>query len=231
MYNPPKPSGPLTWAEILAEEPFQGQHWEGVYGLPPGSTVEGWEAQSSGSDPSLSPWEDDYGRDDCSDSLSLAGSVTSVRFEEDEGSLAIDGGRNDDDVLKDVPEFYRHRQAFEDLQARQYWREEWRMRVDLDRPFSFGDHSTLAPSLNRIQKGSALGIFGTAAHEVRQLLPHFDAGLMTIVRNTSPNIMPSAKCSWAFKASRTSCSAWWTLGNASFRTRFEGSHSGLRRSS
>ena len=165
-YNPPRPSGHLTWAEILAEEPFHGQHWEGVYRLPPGSTVEGWELQSSGSEPSLSPWDDDYNRGDGSDSLSLAGSLTSMRFEENEGSLPDERGRDDEAPLKNVPEFYKYRQAFEDLQARQYWRPEWRIRADLDRPFSLGNHSTLAPSLDKIQKGSTLGIFGAGAHEV-----------------------------------------------------------------
>ena len=167
MYHPPKLPGPLTWAEILAEEPFHGQHWEGVYGLPRGSTVEGWEVQSSGSSPSLSPWDDDYSRDDGSDSLSLAGSLTSMKLEENEGPLPIEGRNDDIAALEVVPGFYKHRQAFEDLQARQYWGPEWHIQADLDRPFSLGDHSTLAPSLNRIQKGSTLGIFGAAAHEVR----------------------------------------------------------------
>jgi gamma-tubulin complex component 5 len=166
--NPQKPPGPLTWTEILAEEPFHGQHWEGVYGLPPGSTVEGWEVRSNGSSPSLSPWDDDHSRDDGSDSLSLAGSLSSMKFEENEGPSPIEGGRSDDNIiLKAVPEFYRHRQAFEELQARQYWRPEWRTQADLDRPFNLGDHSTLAPSLDKVQKGSTLGIFGTTAHEVR----------------------------------------------------------------
>ena len=111
---------------------------------------------------------DDFSRDQGSDSLSLAGSFNSMQFEENEGPLRIESGRDDDyAALKDVPEFYRHRQAFEDLQARQYWRPEWRIQTDLDRPFSLGDHSTLAPSLDRMQKGSTLGIFGAAAHEVR----------------------------------------------------------------
>ena len=90
-----------------------------------------------------------------------------MQLEENEGLLRIEGRRDDDyAALEDVPEFYKHRQAFEDLQARQYWRPEWRIQADLDRPFSLGDHSTLAPSLDRVQKGSTLGIFGAAAHEV-----------------------------------------------------------------
>lgn len=172
MHNPQKLPGPLTWAEILAEEPFHGQHWEGVYGLPPGSTIEGWEVQSSGSSPSLSPWDDDRSRDGGSDSLSLAGSLTSMKFE-DEDPLPVEEERNGDNAaLEVVPDFYKHRQALEELQARQYWRPEWRIQADLDRPFSLGDHSTLAPSLNRIQKGSALGIFGPAAHEVQYPQPY-----------------------------------------------------------
>ena len=35
LRNPGKVKAGLTWADILAEEPFEGQHWEGVYGLPP----------------------------------------------------------------------------------------------------------------------------------------------------------------------------------------------------
>ena len=185
VYNPPKPPGPLTWAEILADEPFHGQHWEGVYGLPPGSTVEGWEVESGGSSPSLSPWDDDMddiNRDDGSDSLSLAGSVTSMQLEENDGPLVVEGGGNDDyAALEDVPEFYKHRKAFEELQARQYWKPEWRIHADLDRPFSLSDHSTLAPSLDRAQKGSSLGIFGAAAHEVRHLRSSLGIGLTIII--------------------------------------------------
>jgi gamma-tubulin complex component 5 len=54
------PNGPpeeaLTWKNILQEEPLEGQHWEGAYGLPVGATKEGWEIRnaydSSESDPS-----------------------------------------------------------------------------------------------------------------------------------------------------------------------------------
>ena len=113
---------------------------------------------------------EDPSHDDGSDSLSLAGSLSSMQLWENEGPLRIEGGGGDD-ALEDVPEFYKHRQAFEDLQARQYWRPEWRIQADLDRPFSLGDHSTLAPSLNRMQKGYTLGIFGAAAHEVRRPSP------------------------------------------------------------
>ena len=121
---------------------------------------------------------DNFSYDQGSDSLSLAGSLSSMQLEENEGPLRIEDGRDDDyAALEDVPEFYQHRQAFEDLQARQYWRPGWRIQADLDRPFSLGDHSTLAPSLDRMQKGSTLGIFGAAAHEVRCLSLYSVPGL------------------------------------------------------
>ena len=133
---------------------------------------------------------DDTSRDDDSDSLSLAGSLTSMQLEENEGPLRIEGGRDDDyAALKDVPAFYKHRQAFEDLQARQYWKPEWHIQADLDRPFSLGDHSTLAPSLDRTQKGSSLGIFGAVAHEVRCFLSSLGIGLTIVVE-----IHPRALC-------------------------------------
>ena len=125
---------------------------------------------------------DDINRDDGSDSLSLAGSVTSMQLEENDGPLRIEGGREDDySVLEDVPEFYKHRTAFEDFQARQYWKPEWRIQADLDRPFSLSDHSTLAPSLDRMQKGSSLGIFGAAAHEAWHFRPSLGIELTIVI--------------------------------------------------
>ena len=129
---------------------------------------------------------DDASRGDSSDSLSLAGSLTSTQLEENKSPPRTEGKNHGDCAgLKDVPEFYKHRQAFEDLQARQYWKPEWRIQADLDRPFSLGDHSTLAPSLDRTQKGSTLGIFGAVAHEVRFLLPSLSIRL-TIVTEIHP---------------------------------------------
>jgi len=105
-----------------------------------------------------------------------------MQLEENDGPLRIEGGRDDDyAVLEDVPEFYKHREAFEEMQARQYWKPEWRIQADLDRPFSLSDHSTLAPSLDRTQKGSSLGIFGAAAHQVRRLRPSLGIGLTITV--------------------------------------------------
>jgi gamma-tubulin complex component 5 len=38
---------------------------------------------------------------------------------------------------------YEHRKDVEEMQARQYWRPEWRTDVSLTRPFDLGDASTL----------------------------------------------------------------------------------------
>ena len=130
----PEPPPSLTWKDILAEEPFEGQHWEGVYGLPPGSTVEGWEQTSDGSTPSLSPWDDDD--DDLDDD-------DSFHYAEDSPSSPVPVERVFSREQPNIHPSFQHRRVVEELKARQYWREEWRSNVDLFRPFNLGDASTL----------------------------------------------------------------------------------------
>jgi gamma-tubulin complex component 5 len=132
--HPPEPSPSLTWKDILAEEPFEGQHWEGVYGLPSGSTVEGWEKRSDGSTPSLSPWDDDDDDLDDDDSFS---------YSEDLPSSPVPAERVSCYEQSRLQLSYQHHRVVEGLQVRQYWREEWRTDVDLSRPFNLGDPSTL----------------------------------------------------------------------------------------
>lgn len=68
-HDPELPSQPLTWQNILKEEPFQGQHWQGAYGLPMGSTVENWEEEESSEIDGLSLLDDaEYDEDCCSSS-------------------------------------------------------------------------------------------------------------------------------------------------------------------
>lgn len=129
--QPSEPPTPITWKEILAEEPFQGQHWEGVCGLPAGSTVEGWETRSGGSTPSLSPWDEDDSQDS---------DATPPSFEDLPPSVT------------EIPEGFtshrvrfqqNHLESIEQLKARQYWRDDWKIDVDVSRPFDIGDPSTL----------------------------------------------------------------------------------------
>ncbi|KAH7916234.1 Spc98 family-domain-containing protein [Hygrophoropsis aurantiaca] len=144
--NHPDAPSPLTWSDILAEEPFEGQHWEGVYGLPPGSTVEDWDNRSGGSTPSLSPWDDSDGSDD--DDMP---STSSIELDEISTSVT-ENPPHFRARLSSAREAYSYRQDVEELESRQYWRPEWRMDVDVSRPFDLGEPSTLGPYL-----GKALG--------------------------------------------------------------------------
>ncbi|GJJ07361.1 hypothetical protein Clacol_001563 [Clathrus columnatus] len=47
-----------TWLKILNEEPFEGQHWEGAYGLPSGSIVKTWDSENSETDLSFEESDD-----------------------------------------------------------------------------------------------------------------------------------------------------------------------------
>ncbi|PCH40985.1 hypothetical protein WOLCODRAFT_118043, partial [Wolfiporia cocos MD-104 SS10] len=133
--DPPEQPPGLTWKDILAEEPFEGQHWEGAYGLPPGSTVENWDNHSHGSTPSLSPWDDS----DLDDSFSSSG------FESAETPLRPPRPvpKEQADDLRRPLAAYSHLQDVENLQARQYWRSDWRTDAVTTRPFDIGDASTL----------------------------------------------------------------------------------------
>ncbi|KAI0331306.1 hypothetical protein GY45DRAFT_1406103 [Cubamyces sp. BRFM 1775] len=163
--NPEHGKPTLTWKDILSEEPFEGQHWEGVYGLPPGSTVEGWERRSDGSSPSLSPWDSESDLDDSQSSSELSTipetpPPASVRLQ----NAGAESARGTADPLN----AYRHRQDVEELQARQYWRPDWRADVKLDKPFDIGDASSLAPSFHRaLGSRAALNIDGPSKENYR----------------------------------------------------------------
>ncbi|KAG9317863.1 Spc98 family-domain-containing protein [Chiua virens] len=134
--RPPEPPAPITWKEILAEEPFEGQHWEGVYGLPVGSTVEGWETRSGGSTPSLSPWDED-------DSLDSDGIPSSF----EDLPAPVTGPPREQNTRYRI----RHQEnPLEQLKANQYWRDDWKIDVDVSRPFDISDPSTLGPAMLRV---------------------------------------------------------------------------------
>ncbi|KAH9938094.1 Spc98 family-domain-containing protein [Fomitopsis serialis] len=133
----PKESAPgLTWETILAEEPFEGDHWEGVY---PRGTDDHLDTHSGGSTPSLSPWDDS----DLDESLSSS----EVLDPTEDGQLDQEAGA---EKLRFPPAAYRHRQDVEDLQARQYWRPGWRTDAPIARAFNVGDASTLGPTMYRV---------------------------------------------------------------------------------
>ncbi|KAI0053720.1 hypothetical protein FA95DRAFT_1508286 [Auriscalpium vulgare] len=140
LRNPTGVKPSLTWEDILAEEPFEGQHWEGVYGLPPGSTVEGWETRSLDSTPPLSPLPltDDFPR---------PRSLSPMESSESEELRSSPTWPLEDQTPSNGA--YSHRTAVEDLKSRQYWRAEWRTDASLHSEFNIGDASSLGPSSNR----------------------------------------------------------------------------------
>ncbi|TFK94263.1 hypothetical protein K466DRAFT_593763 [Polyporus arcularius HHB13444] len=161
--HPEPEKAALTWKDILAEEPFEGQHWEGVYGLPPGSTVEHWETRSGGSTPSLSPWDSESDHD-------VSRSPSQLSDIPETPPPAISQVQSDSrlETPLDLLGAYRHRQDVEDLQARQYWRAEWRSDVAVNRQFDLGDASSLAPSLHRVLGSrAALSIDGPGKESYR----------------------------------------------------------------
>ncbi|KAI9000737.1 Spc98 family-domain-containing protein [Trametes punicea] len=162
--NPQYGKPALTWNDILAEEPFEGQHWEGVYGLPPGSTVEGWETRSGGSTPSLSPWDSESDMDETQSSSGLS-LVPETPF----APIAPQKtGESSAGAARDPLNAYRHRQDVEELQAKQYWRPEWRANTEIDRPFDIGDASSLAPSFHRVLSSRAvLNVDGPSREDYR----------------------------------------------------------------
>ena len=56
---------------------------------------------------------------------------------------------------KPMADIYHHRASLEALQARQYWRPEWRIDASPGKPFNLGDAATLGPSTRRALAGGA----------------------------------------------------------------------------
>lgn len=158
--NPPPPPQALTWKDILAEEPFEGEHWEGVYGLPPGSVRnhnDGGGGQTVDSTPSLSPLHSDDLDLDADDSFS---SLASTGEEETPQHLSTPPKMN-----YKTPLTYVHRKALEDLQKNQYWRSEWRSDADPGKAFDLGDASTFG--MRNLQHSAVLDISDTDGKGLR----------------------------------------------------------------
>jgi gamma-tubulin complex component 5 len=113
--NPPPPPVGLTWADIFGDDPL--------------------EAESSSSGASLSPLNsDDLELDDEDDSFS------SLDPEDEVPDVPTTATVNEPSR---PPHTYAHRKEFEQLQARQYWREDYVWRGGKARAFDIGDAATL----------------------------------------------------------------------------------------
>jgi gamma-tubulin complex component 5 len=107
--------------------------------------IGGWDGSGSGeSTPSLSSMGDD-------DDDDLDGTISSLDSDIGFGdgsprrnvrSLDVDGTSAGPGQRR-KERMYEHRKDVEEMQARQYWRAEWRIDVSLSRPFALGDASTL----------------------------------------------------------------------------------------
>lgn len=136
LKNPPAPVATLTWAEILAEEPFEGEHWEGIFTTSNNSQREEWD-----SSPSLSPLNsDDLALDEDDDELSDYERSSSPYCEP--SSLP-----HPEKSAKIPPYTYEHRSQFEQLRSKQYWRNEWRIDGHDESGFSLGNPSTLGEKI------------------------------------------------------------------------------------
>ncbi|KAJ7194549.1 Spc98 family-domain-containing protein [Mycena pura] len=124
--NPPPPTPGLTWADIFGDESF--------------------DAESSNSGASLSPLNSDdlelYTDDD---------SLSSIDPEDvPEGPISATTPAI---VHNRPPHTYAHRKDFEQMLARQYWRDDHVWNRDTKgkaRAFDIGDASTLGPTLQRV---------------------------------------------------------------------------------
>ena len=134
----PETNGGLSWDTILAEEPFTGQHWQGVYGLPAGAVIKTWDDNGSDSEftPPLSPashhqfpLQDEerlFESDDIQDTWESV-------------SKSEDGVDLDDSIERSL----QLRFQLEALEKRQYWRQNWQTDANTSNPFDISDPSTL----------------------------------------------------------------------------------------
>ncbi|KAH8834345.1 Spc98 family-domain-containing protein [Flagelloscypha sp. PMI_526] len=138
--NPPQAPKLLTWETILAEEPFEGEHWKGVYGLPPGSVKR---------DP-----DDSDGSSSLESSLEMSPLHSELDLRRRDSTSSEDSPPVAEKVQEPsrrmAPYTFAHRTAYENLKHSQYWRPEWRGDADVERPFNLGDPSTLGPAYERL---------------------------------------------------------------------------------
>ncbi|KAG8900546.1 hypothetical protein FRB99_005985 [Tulasnella sp. 403] len=152
IHNPPELAPQLTWADILAEEPFEGDHW-----LTPPSPSS-----------SLSDWSDDLPR-----KPARGNSPT-----ESSGSLEflIDDSPITNDSFDAQHEANARRTLVEELQSQQYWTAKWESPIESSTLFKIGEPSTLGPAIAAMEAtGDLLGswdqqIYILEFHAVREVL-------------------------------------------------------------
>lgn len=128
-----RPEEAFTWDKILQEEPFEGQHWEGAYGLPAGATMEGWETLDAYN----------LSESDLSDLGDLELPLRSRGGQKRNLSpplLCHDGSESSDD---DRSEDFDARIVMEEVKSLQYWRASAPISEHVGPTFDLGDPSSL----------------------------------------------------------------------------------------
>ncbi|THH11716.1 hypothetical protein EW145_g475 [Phellinidium pouzarii] len=142
-------SSALTWADILKEEPFEGQHWQGAYGMPPGSMAEQWEGEGSSDSSTLSPVSDSSSMDALSEVFSVFDTSASVDLSVRSITSPPPRMRTSQYSTQEerVAESLRLRNELETLQGQQYWRNSWHTDAEIERDFYLSEPSTLVSAL------------------------------------------------------------------------------------
>ncbi|KIY72852.1 hypothetical protein CYLTODRAFT_417629 [Cylindrobasidium torrendii FP15055 ss-10] len=152
----------LTWEKILQEEPFEGDHWDGISG-------NGRDDVPSDSDDELSVWtlsSEDLEVDD-SDALPSPPTTPPPFLEPRLPHSAS---------VPDVQLSISNRKEVEDLQSKQYWRQEWKIPIDHDgSKFDFGDASTLGPTIQRVLTRERLNVSTDLVHLSEKYIYEHDA--------------------------------------------------------
>lgn len=141
-------SNKLTWKQIMEEEPFEGDHWEGVFS--PGRAYEGDTSPSFASDQ----------ESEAEGFLSHSGE--SQESETSYTSTPAPIGQILTEAVYTQSEYFQgssseSRELVERLRGKQTWRREWEMDVNWNRPFNTADPSTFAATVSRVMEARVGG--------------------------------------------------------------------------
>ncbi|KZO98172.1 hypothetical protein CALVIDRAFT_597152 [Calocera viscosa TUFC12733] len=131
----------LTWETIMAEEPFEGQHWEDAQSNP----------QSRKAKRRTSSWSSSNSLSDLSDDDHLQSVSSSPPTTHAPSEKRVDD--TEDFVSSSELAAVRSQMELDEMLGRQYWKAHWRIDVDLDAPFDLSNAETLAPTFMRSSAG------------------------------------------------------------------------------
>ncbi|PVF95510.1 hypothetical protein CPB86DRAFT_787976, partial [Serendipita vermifera] len=177
-YEPSSKPGKLTWAQIMEEEPFEGEHWVGIFS--PGKGGPETDSSFSSEPEQESEMGDDRSKSDFSENSMT--SDTSPASTPIANILDIQINHFRAPSLQD-------REVAETLREDQYWRPAQNNIVQWNRKFYIADPSTLAatvdkifvPRLNEFSAGPKAVKEIDCVCEVLLLLQGFDSPITTFL--------------------------------------------------